>query len=140
MSIFSIYIHESNELFEIILSDLMGPEIRTNQAWPFEEGSIVELTCLALMQGQDVSLSWDCMNFTTKTQNKVNCSKISSMLVYMASVEDNGRTCRCNAKTEFSILSTSVKLDIRRKHFIIDNLSVLHFMSLSCVCPFFCQI
>ncbi|CAC5387978.1 unnamed protein product [Mytilus coruscus] len=102
--------------------DIITPEIRTKQTWPFEDGSVVELTCLARINSQAASLNWDCTDIETSTHNVVNCTHYSTKLIYTATVKDNGRVCKCIATMGTASTSTSIKLEIRK----IFSLDIYH--------------
>ncbi|CAC5396524.1 IGSF9B [Mytilus coruscus] len=91
------------------------PEIRINQTWPFEDGSVVELTCLAQINSHAATLNWNCTDIETSKQNIANCTHYSTKIIYTAAVEDNGRVCKCIATMGTVSISTSIKLHIRIK-------------------------
>ncbi|VDH98323.1 Hypothetical predicted protein, partial [Mytilus galloprovincialis] len=92
------------------------PEIIINQTWPFEDGSVIELACLAQMNSHAATLNWNCTDIETSKQSIANCTHYSTKIIYKAAIEDNGRVCKCIATmgTAASI-STSIQLQIHMK-------------------------
>ncbi|CAC5425048.1 HMCN [Mytilus coruscus] len=107
------------------ITEVKGLDITANQTLPFSHGTIVEIICAVQITGRYVELAWDCVNITSAEMRVLNCSAVLSKIIYKASIVDNGSFCKCIAKSNRLLTSTSIKLNIETNFDIqlVDRMS-----------------